>query len=59
MNTENEPGGWEPVTVPATTPEPEALERVEFDLSESEREKAARQQAQLVLHRNAPMKRGR
>lgn len=58
MTTEHEPGGWEPVTVPARSPEPDALERVEFDLSDTERAKAAQHQAQLIQHRNAPMKRG-
>lgn len=47
-----------PVTIAARTPEPEPLEFLEFHLSDAEREKAAKVQAELALHRNAPQKRG-
>lgn len=47
-----------PVTIAARAPEREPLETLAFELSEAEREKAAKAQAELALHRNAPQKRG-
>lgn len=52
------PNHMQAVTLPATTPDPAPLERVEFHLSDFEREQAAKAQAALVVNRNAPMKRG-
>lgn len=46
-----------PVTIPAT--QPPRVDQVEFEMTEAERERAARDQARLERYRNEPQKRAR